>query len=51
VHAAIPLTAGQHPGRGLALVQLPAVGSAATVLHRGPMVQVIQSLRIHPAAA
>ncbi len=44
VHAAIPLAAGQHPGRGLAVVQLPAIGSAATVLHRGPMVQVIQSL-------
>lgn len=48
VHAAVPVTAGWHPGWhpgcDFAVVDLPAIGSAATIIHRGPMSEVIQSL-------
>ncbi len=44
VHAALPVTARWHPGCDFAVVDLPAIGSAATIIHRGPMSEVIQSL-------
>ncbi|MBH1937341.1 MerR family transcriptional regulator [Streptomyces sp. AV19] len=39
VHAAVPVAPGD--GHGCAVVDLPAVGAAATVVHRGPMDDVL----------
>lgn len=46
VHAAIPLPAGPRPGGDFTVVDLPAIGCAATILHRGPTDEIIQSLQI-----
>jgi effector-binding domain-containing protein len=44
VHAAIPVTAARHPGYDFAVVDLPAIRLAATIIHRGPMDEVLQTL-------
>ena len=44
VHAAVPITAGPEPGGDFAVVDLPGIGTAATVIHRGPLAGVRQSL-------
>src|ERR1022692_218527 len=46
VHAAIPVTAGPQPGYDFAIVDLPAIRPAATILHRGTMADVTRSLWI-----
>jgi len=45
VHAAIPLTADPQPGGDFAVVDLPAIACAATILHRGPTDSITQSLQ------
>lgn len=37
VHAGCTVSAGQEPGQDFEIVDLPAVGRAATIVHRGPM--------------
>jgi effector-binding domain-containing protein len=44
VHAAIPVTAGPRHDYDFAIVDLPAIRPAATILHRGTMDDVIRSL-------
>jgi effector-binding domain-containing protein len=44
VHAAIPVTAGPQHGYDFAIVDLPAIRPAATILHRGTMADVTRSL-------
>jgi len=46
VHAAIPVTAGPQRGYDFAIVDLPAIRPAATILHRGTMAEVTRSLWI-----
>jgi DNA-binding transcriptional MerR regulator len=46
VHAAMPVSAGPRPGHDFAIVDLPAIGSAATIIHRGPMDDVMHSLQV-----
>ncbi len=46
VHAAMPVMATPQPGYDFAVVDLPAIRSAATIIHRGPMDDVLQSLQI-----
>jgi effector-binding domain-containing protein len=46
VHAAIPVTAGPQRGYDFAIVDLPAIRPAATILHRGTMADVTRSLWI-----
>lgn len=46
VHAGIPVTAGPRHGYDFAIVDLPAIRPAATILHRGAMDEVIRSLWI-----
>lgn len=45
-HAGLPVTVGPQPGYGFAVVDLPAIRSAATIVHRGPMDDVLQSLQL-----
>ena len=44
VHAAVPVTAGPEPRGDFAVVDLPGIGTAATVIHHGPVAGVRQSL-------
>jgi effector-binding domain-containing protein len=44
VHAGIPVTASLGPGYGFAVVDLPAIRPAATILHRGTLDDVRRSL-------
>jgi DNA-binding transcriptional MerR regulator/predicted transcriptional regulator YdeE len=46
VHAGMPIAAGPHSRDGFTVVDLPAVPSAATIVHHGPMDDVMQSLQI-----
>jgi effector-binding domain-containing protein len=46
VHAAIPVTADPRHGYDFAIVDLPAIRPAATILHRGTMADVTRSLWI-----
>jgi DNA-binding transcriptional MerR regulator/effector-binding domain-containing protein len=46
VHAAAPVTAGPHPDYDFAVVDLPAIRSAATIIHHGPMDDVEQSMQV-----
>jgi DNA-binding transcriptional MerR regulator len=46
VHAAVPVTAEPHPGHNFAILDLPGIGSAATVIHRGSMDEADRSLQI-----
>ena len=46
VHAAVPVTAGPQHGYDFAIVDLPAIRPAATILHRGTMADVTRSLWI-----
>jgi effector-binding domain-containing protein len=46
VHAAMPVAAGPQPGHDFAVVDLPAMPSAATIIHHGPMDDVMQSLQV-----
>jgi effector-binding domain-containing protein len=46
VHAAIPVTAGPQHGYDFAIVDLPAIRPAATILHRDTMADVTRSLWI-----
>ncbi|MEU2788535.1 MerR family transcriptional regulator [Streptomyces sp. NPDC007100] len=41
VHAAVVVAAAPRPSHGFAIVDLPAVERAATVVHRGPMERVL----------
>ncbi|KOT90190.1 MerR family transcriptional regulator [Streptomyces sp. NRRL F-5755] len=41
VHAAVPVAAAPRPSHDFAIVDLPAVERAATVVHRGPMERVL----------
>ncbi|MFF0307986.1 MerR family transcriptional regulator [Streptosporangium sp. NPDC004379] len=41
VHAAMPVAAGPADGHGLTIVDLPAIERAATIVHRGPMDDVL----------
>jgi effector-binding domain-containing protein len=44
VHAAVPLPAVLLPNRDFAVVELPVIRRAATIIHRGVMEDVIRSL-------
>jgi effector-binding domain-containing protein len=44
VHAGIPVAAGPRTGDAFAVVDLPAIRPAATIIHRGTMEDVRQSL-------
>jgi DNA-binding transcriptional MerR regulator/predicted transcriptional regulator YdeE len=46
VHAGAPITAGPRTPGDFTVVDLPAVPSAATIVHHGPMDDVMQSLQI-----
>jgi DNA-binding transcriptional MerR regulator/predicted transcriptional regulator YdeE len=46
VHAAVPVAAGPHSDHDFAVVDLPAIRSAATIIHHGPMDDVEQSMQI-----
>lgn len=46
VHAAMPVSASPRPGHGFSIVDLPAISSAATIIHRGPMDDVMHSLQV-----
>ncbi|HLL69157.1 MAG TPA: MerR family transcriptional regulator [Micromonosporaceae bacterium] len=46
VHAGITVAADQQPGADLAVVDLPAIESAATIVHRGPMDGVEASMQV-----
>ena len=44
VHVAAPVAAASRPGCGFAVVELPGIRRAATIIHRGPTEQVTRSL-------
>jgi DNA-binding transcriptional MerR regulator len=44
VHAGMPVAVDAHPGFDFAVVDLPALPSAASIIHRGPMDDVMKSL-------
>jgi DNA-binding transcriptional MerR regulator/effector-binding domain-containing protein len=44
VHAGIPVAAGPYRSGGFAVVDLPELTAAATIVHHGPMTGVMQSL-------
>lgn len=46
VHAGMPATADPHSAKDFDIVDLPMVPSAATIIHRGPMDDVMQSEHI-----
>jgi DNA-binding transcriptional MerR regulator/effector-binding domain-containing protein len=46
VHAGMPVAAGPHPGYDFTVADLPALPSAATIVHHGPMDDVMHSLQI-----
>jgi effector-binding domain-containing protein len=46
VHAGMPVAAAPHPDHDFAVVDLPAINSAATLIHHGPMDDVMQSLQV-----
>ncbi|MGW0435517.1 GyrI-like domain-containing protein [Micromonospora sp. NPDC003197] len=46
VHAALPVTVGPRPGYDFAVVDLPAVDLAASIIHHGPMTDVQRSDQI-----
>ncbi|MBT2366456.1 MerR family transcriptional regulator [Streptomyces sp. ISL-10] len=46
VHAGCTVPADQEPGRDFAIVDLPAVERAATIVHRGPMDAVVPTAQI-----
>jgi DNA-binding transcriptional MerR regulator len=45
VHASVPVDADPDDGRGFSIVDLPAVEQAATILHRGPMDDVMPTIQ------
>lgn len=45
VHAAMPVPADVHHIEGLQIVDLPAVEQAATIVHRGPMAEVLPTVQ------
>jgi effector-binding domain-containing protein len=45
VHAGMTVAAGPQPSHGFAVVDLPAIPAAATIIHHGPMDDVMQSLQ------
>jgi DNA-binding transcriptional MerR regulator len=46
VHAGVLVAAGPQPGYDFEVVDLPAIPSAATVIHRGPMADVLQTEQV-----
>jgi DNA-binding transcriptional MerR regulator len=46
VHAGIPVTVDPHPGYGFAVVDLPAIESAAAIVHHGDMAGVEPSMQV-----
>jgi DNA-binding transcriptional MerR regulator/predicted transcriptional regulator YdeE len=46
VHAGIPVAVDPHPGYDFAVVDLPAIQSAATIIHRGDMAEVEPSMQV-----
>jgi DNA-binding transcriptional MerR regulator/effector-binding domain-containing protein len=46
VHAGIPITGGPYPHLDVPMVDLPAIPSAASIVHHGPMDGVMRSLQI-----
>lgn len=46
VHAAITVSAEPRPGLDVAIVDLPAVERAATIVHRGPMEEIVPTAQI-----
>ncbi|MGI8697234.1 MAG: GyrI-like domain-containing protein, partial [Mycobacteriales bacterium] len=45
VHASVPVTAEPRDGHGFAIVDLPGIEQAATIVHRGPMDNVMSSIQ------
>ncbi|GAA5198617.1 MerR family transcriptional regulator [Rugosimonospora acidiphila] len=45
VHAGIPVTSGPGTGTGFTVVDLPAIPAAATIVHHGPMDDVMASIQ------
>jgi DNA-binding transcriptional MerR regulator len=45
VHAAMPVTVDPHPSYGFAVVDVPGIQSAATIIHRGDMAEVEASIQ------
>jgi effector-binding domain-containing protein len=45
VHAGMPVTTDPRAGHDFTVVDLPAIPSAATIVHHGPMGDVMQSLQ------
>ncbi|WP_340560467.1 MerR family transcriptional regulator [Streptomyces sp. GSL17-111] len=45
VHAALPVPAAPDPSSGVTVVDLPALERAATLVHRGPMAEVMTSVQ------
>lgn len=46
VHAGIPVAVDPHPGYDFAVVDLPAIGSAATIVHHGDMAGVEPTMQV-----
>jgi DNA-binding transcriptional MerR regulator len=46
VHAGVTVAAGPGPAADFAVVDLPAVAAAATIVHRGPMEEVERSMAV-----
>lgn len=45
VHASLPVSTGPDSGQGFRITDLPAIGRAATVVHRGPMSSVLVTIQ------
>ncbi len=46
VHAGVTVAAGPRPGQDFAIVDLPAVERAATIVHRGPMDAILPTAQV-----
>jgi DNA-binding transcriptional MerR regulator len=46
VHAGMPVAAAPHPRQDVSVVDLPAIPAAATIIHYGPMDDVMHSLQV-----
>ncbi len=46
VHASVPVDVAPHAGHDFAIVELPGIELAATIVHRGPMDEVLRTVQI-----
>jgi effector-binding domain-containing protein len=45
IHATVPVNADPASGQGFQIIDLPEIGQAATIVHRGPMDNVLPTVQ------